>query len=586
MAEKQYKNVKIINSQEELEQYKIKAPRLAWRSSTDDFREYTVAKKIATERFSRLCGLFQLKQISISEGQAFKNPKLKELRNKELESPSLNAQWDKSKINNESFFSNLEKIQNAILTDEKFDLDEIEESVNIIFQHLNSFNVNTEAQQLFIDNSQTNQYLINDALNLKNDYHSYEIVEGGVYTNFFEEQNIVRNSYCQLSEENPQDYLLKINCDINLPNGAVLDAFCNVEAQNITGGFLGIAGNLKANDIICDKLYANNLECNNIKSYNSGIVYQSLVDELTNEVSMYESFENIDPNIEDNHLEDNQFNNIIIGTFVYDEIAKELDEIIKAEGDNVSNYAIGKKHGLDVFLYPNAYFKGGQINASKVSTDNLICGSLNTEGLICKNAVIGDSVIDKKETLNSKLHYDSIEVEEEFEDSLDHYEFEFYQAFPKWKLKYGDAKIDNIVCDNIVCKNLDANSLLSNNYVKVEGNLSARLISVKESFVKENITANYINANSITAKNIDVDTLKTNRLSTDTLNLNSYIIFTNSELIDVNQINIPRSTLEANIEINDLNTVKNIIEDKNNLEMGKAKPKHTPSFNLDKGIEK
>ena len=139
---KNYKYIKEINSQEELEKYVIgNNTRKSWNGDEVEYETYSDSKKIAETLFREICGIYSLKVNPISAGQVYKNENLRAVYEANRDFPTLHSKWNKDlwkkmfdnieEVN--VFFNELDTIQNFITSDKKFDLDDMNSSMNNVF---------------------------------------------------------------------------------------------------------------------------------------------------------------------------------------------------------------------------------------------------------------------------------------------------------------------------------------------------------------------------------------------------------------------------------------------------------------------
>lgn len=513
-----YKYIKEINSQEELEKYRIDKEKVVWTSDIDNFNEYNIVKQKAINNFMKTCGIFGLKESFISEKDVYLNPLLKESRDKELKKPSIFQKWNEVRISERlfgkkytnlssedkkelsSFISKLSKISSSISSQNKFDFyDDIEPVIDDVYSKLANFNDLTEEESYHLNNK-LNIYMLKDSILLKNDYNFYEKKTTSLYTNFFENQKIQNIYEYQISEENPMDYLLKINCDINLPKGSVFDVYGSLDAKNIKCGFLGVQGNLKAKDINVNKAWAYNLQCEDINKIHDGVEYESIFNELTIENEVFSSSEEYDYLIESGYFSDNIKNDIIVGMFVEDEVASNLDGIIMEDSEYAKTYSIGEKNGKPIYFNPNLKFIGGTLNAHKTEVDGIFCGEAKVDYLFCNSLIAANSVIDTEKTLEKNTL---------FKHSIGYFNnIDYYTISPTWKLQCGDVETSVLHAQNIKCNNLSSDNLFT---YKAE--------------VINSICSEVINAKDIQAKNIKCQKIFADDIITDNLELDSNFNF-------------------------------------------------------------
>lgn len=559
--ERKYKEIKEINSQEEFEKYGQKISKLVWRGTEEEYHEYFAAK-----RKSENC----LLNLNLAYG--FK-PRMIRTNDVKWEKILYPDNDNKNKGDN-NVFKVLNSIEDAIKNSEYVEEGDLEELFEFLIQKEPLFINNLsgkhlEMHQKYINEFKTNKYKLIDSINLMNDYNCYEKVESLIYKDFFETQdkNLLFGSFWYNSTQ--EEFLLKINCDLKLPESSVVDITGDVEAQNLKCGLLG-ANNLKADNIDCEFLICSNLDCDTVSCLgaNKNKRLYDLPNDLSNGNGANEFLE-CDLIVDGKYVNYGK-NNMIVGDIVFDDeedyVEDFPDRIVET-----GNY-IGKKNGVHVMVDSYHYFIGGNINASDVNAENILCGNLKADNVICKNVISSDVELDKEKTIQEASYY-----EDRYNEQLGNYSV--YKTEAELKENYKNISVENIVADNICCSNLKAKTLFASDNVKVINDLSAKIISAKNVEVGNDITGDYIKSDKISGRNVKSNNIVIVEMKADKLELGTTMCYSDSNKIDIGEIDLSKESLYLNPEFKYVDSKINIISEAN-----KQKPKQLASSN-DKVLE-
>lgn len=497
-------NVKIINSQEELEQYKQWTHYEIWRGNGMDFEKYNKAHSLLVEEYKNC--------INISYNRSDDNKKI-------AFENIYNAVFMSDTTSRFMMMDNL-----AILTDKS--KDDIEKEY-----------------KAFLD--------LQDEKHLYNCYAKTQIP---VYTNFFNEEFIETKGSIRLSTQDPSDNKLIINCDLKLQDGAILDVYGNLEAKNIQGGFLGVAGNLKANEIVCEKLFAYDVDADSITCYKKDITF-SWSNALTIDADIYSALDNtFDVEFLQPSHQFGKMNDIIIGKY-------EFQEADNLENPRFTSQCLinGNVEQISFFLDKYNIFNAGNLKAHSIKTHNMVCGDIQVDNLTCNTVLNASTMYDEVKTIRyySESNYASLNYEELSPDEQLYYPEMKYicKIPPKTRLDFSNIITNTLVADSIFANNFKGDYCLANDRFCCTGNVSSNHIK-SNILIGQNIEADYLHSNKIYSHFVESNVLKIEEcLNSDYTSVNYRFDYADGAVLE-STFSLAPNLLQNNDKLNTITEVK------------------------------
>ena len=446
----------VINSQEELENYKTNTYYEIWRGNGLDFENYTKAHNELVEEYKKIMDLSFNRSDSIQK-KSFQN--------------IYNAVFMSDTVSRYMMIDNLSTL--------------LHKDANIIEKEYNRF------------------------LNLQDDKHlcnCYAKTQIPVYTNFFDESFIDESASVRLSSEDPNKNLLIINCDLKLQDGSILDVYGSVDAKNIKCGFLGVAGDLKAIDVECEKLFASNADVKEISCYKKDISF-SWSNALTIDADIYSALDNtFDIEFLQPSHNIGKMNDIIIGKYEF----YNSDNLENPRFFATSNIN-GKQESIAYFLDKHNVFNAGELKANTIKTHNIVCGNTNVENLTCNTILNASTLYDEEKTINyySNGEYASKNYEILSDDEQFYYpELKYICKIPpKTRLDFSDIVTKTIVADSIFADNFNGEYCLSKDRFCCSGNIKSQHIK-SDILIGKKIEADYLHSNKLYSQSLESNILK------------------------------------------------------------------------------
>lgn len=594
---KNYRKVIEINSQEEFEKFGQKVSKLVWRGTKEESDNFYLGKLRSRTQCSELIKKFNLQKNYQSDSLYVNNmlkisfdeyhTKLlfnlyKQVDEPEAFSEAINTNnikelMDYLKSKSNEFLNGYEKLMNSGRC-----ADYVFKEYSNLKEYIND-----------IDNKQEEFINSVDMINENNKYDSVDIVKYDIFLGgIFDEGDYSKRS----GVINADTDLLKINCDLDLPEDCIIDVLGDVKAQNINGGLIGClslkAQNIKCNYLICESLDCENVDCHRSEQ-NRCLFYSfsgSSLNNITNQLDlghlpeMYarnkEFATKINGEIAD---EDGNYSgyffgkaNMIVGKIIREDkmYHEDLIDYYDLYHSSFTGKYVGEKDGHPVLLDSYTYFEGGKIMAVDIKANNILSGKIMAETIICNNILSVKNELDEMESIK---YADADNTEEAFlpDEEYD----EIIRAEAIVSNIYQSINADNIVVDNIACSNLKANTLFASNNVIIKNELDVKIISAKNIEGGNNVIGDYIKSDKISGRNVKANNIVIDELKADKLELGTIMSYSDSAKIDIREIDLSKEASSLNPELKHLDSKINIIAEAN-----KSKPKQLVSSN-DKVLE-